>query len=247
MTPSIAIRTPLPAAPAEGITVTGEAVRRVAPESAEFLIEITTSAATAAHALHEVNGRAGQVADALTHIGVQRADIQSISLSVQNVYAPQVPRLPAYGPLAQIPQGGLTYGAATAMQTEPQFGMYYARNVLRITVRDAARAGDAADLCAKAGAIVTGGFSFHAADEGAARRAVLEAAGKDAQARAEGLAAAAGKHVGEPIGIVEDLVVSNGMIAALRTAVPWTLGAAAPSAGGELEYYARVTASFRWQ
>ncbi|HUA60668.1 MAG TPA: SIMPL domain-containing protein [Verrucomicrobiae bacterium] len=247
MTPSIAIRTPLPAPPAEGITVTGEAVRRVAPESAEFLIEITASAGSAAHALHEVHGRTGQVADALTHIGVQRADIQSISLNVQNVYSPQVPRLPVYSPVAQIAPGGMAYGAATAMQPEPQFGMYYAHNILRITVRDAAHAGDAADLCTKAGAIVIGGFAFHAADEAAARRAVLEAAGKDAQTRAEGLAAAAGKRVGEPIGITEDVVVSNGMIAALRTAVPWALGASAPTAGGELEYYARVTACFRWQ
>jgi len=61
------------------------------------------------------------------------------------------------------------------------------------------------------------------------------------------LAAAAGKRVGEPIGITEDVVVSNGMIAALRTAVPWALGASAPTAGGDLEYYARVTACFRWQ
>jgi uncharacterized protein YggE len=247
MTPSIAVRSPQPAMPAECITVTGEAVRRVAPESAEFLIEVSTSAPTAAHALREIHARTAQIAEALNQVGVQKADVQSISLNVQNLYAPAVPRLPVYSPVQQIATGGMGYGAATAVQHEPQFGMYYANHTLRVTVRDAARAGDAADLCSKAGAMVTGGFSFRPSDESNARRAVLEAAGKDAQSKAEGLAAATGKRIGEPIGITEDFVVSNGMVAALRAAVPFAVGGAAPAAAGELEYYARVTASFRWQ
>src|ERR1700750_333478 len=37
----------------DGITVIGEAVRRIAPETAEFLIEITTSAPNAAQALRD--------------------------------------------------------------------------------------------------------------------------------------------------------------------------------------------------
>src|ERR1700737_4237428 len=37
---------------AEGVTVIGEAVRRVSPETAEFLVEITAAASTAAQALH---------------------------------------------------------------------------------------------------------------------------------------------------------------------------------------------------
>jgi uncharacterized protein YggE len=84
-------------------------------------------------------------------------------------------------------------------------------------------------------------------DESSARRAVLEAAGKNAQAKAESLASAAGKRVGEPIGITEDCVVSNGMVAALRSAAPFAVGGAPAGGAGELEYYARVTACFKLQ
>ena len=75
----------------------------------------------------------------------------------------------------------------------------------------------------------------------------MEAAGKDAKAKAETLAAAAGKKVGEPVGIAEDLVASNGTYAALRSMVPMAFGAGAPLAAGELEYYAKVSASYRFQ
>src|SRR5258707_1196344 len=77
------------------------------------------------------------------------------------------------------------------------------------------------------------------------RRSALEAAGKDARAKAETLAAAAGKQVGDAIAITEDIVVSNGAYAAFRAAVPFAFGAGAPQVVGELEYYARVSANFK--
>src|SRR5215470_4847288 len=49
----------------EGVTVIGEAVRRVPPESAEFLMEITTSAPTAGQALHDNQLKTAQVAQAV--------------------------------------------------------------------------------------------------------------------------------------------------------------------------------------
>jgi uncharacterized protein len=245
MTPSYGLRTQ---PPLEGVTVIGEAVRRVSPECAEFLIEITTSATTAAQALRENHSRTTQVAETVGPLGVQRADIQSISLNVHNLYAPVMPALPVYSGIPQIGHGGFpAYGAATALQPDVQYGAFHARNTLRVIVRDAARAGDVADACAKAGAAIIGAFSFRGSDEGIARKAVLEAAGKDAQSKAESLAASTGKKVGEPTGISEDFVVSNGALAALRTVAPFAFGAGAPPAAGELEYYARVTATFRFQ
>ena len=62
--------------PMEGVTVIGEAVRRVTPESAEFLIEITTSAPTAAQALRDNQSKTAQVAQAIAPLGVQPADVQ---------------------------------------------------------------------------------------------------------------------------------------------------------------------------
>jgi hypothetical protein len=240
----------------------GEAVRRVAPECAEFLIEISTSAPTAAQALRDNHSRTAQVAEAVGPLGVQRTDIQTISLNVYNLYSPllqglpqALPQpmqpLPLYGGMpqtSQVGQGGYSsYGTATAMQPDVQFGSYHVRNTLRVTVRDAGRVGEVVDTTAKAGAAIIGGFSFRVGDEAGARRAALEAAGKDAKAKAEGLAAASGKKVGEPLSVTEDFVATNGTFAALRSAMPFAFGAGAPATAGELEFYARVSASFRFQ
>jgi len=63
--------------------------------------------------------------------------------------------------------------------------------------------------------------------------------------KAEALASASGKQVGDPIGISEDIVASNGTLIALRAMMPPTFGPAVPDGIGELEYYARVSANFR--
>ncbi len=236
-----------PVQPAEGITVTGEAVRRVSPENAEFLIEITSNAPTAAQALRDNQAKFTQVAQALHNLGVQGHDIQTISQNIANMYAPVMQSLPPYtGP--QIGQSAYpSVGLAVPMQPDLQFGSYQSRNVARIQVRDIARAGDVLDAATRAGAVVTGTFQIRTSDEANARRSVLEAAGRDARAKAEALAAATGKQLGDPIAISEELIASNGMYTALRTAMPFAFGAGAPQAAGELEYYARVSASFRLQ
>jgi len=224
--------------PVEGIAVVGEAVRRVAPESAEFLIEITAGGHTASQAMHDHQARTTQIAQAVAALGLQRPDLQTVSLNVANLYAPLAQALPPYG----MPQL-----APSTFQPEIQFGTYQARSVLRVNVRDAARAGEIADALAKAGATLMGGLAYHAADEAGARRAALEAAGKDARSKAETLAATAGKQLGDPLSISEDIVASNGVYSALRAQAPWAFGPDTPAAAGELEYYARVTASFRFQ
>jgi uncharacterized protein YggE len=222
---------------AEGVAVIGEAVRRVAPETAEFLIEITAAASTAAQALHDCHGKTAQIAQAIGPLGVQQTDIHSISLNVYSLYAPVIPLLPGYGSTPQIGQGGyMPYGGGPAFQPEVQLGSYHARNTLRIQVREAARAGEIVDAAARAGATIAGAFSFRVSDEAAARRAALEAAGKDARAKAETLAAAAGRQLGDPLAITEGIVASNGVYAALRSTMPFAFGAGTPQVAGELEY-----------
>jgi len=231
----------------EGVTVIGEAVRRIPSESAEVIIEVTSAAPTAAQALRDNHTKTMQITQAIAPLGVQQADVQAISVKLQNVYSPVMPSLPGYAGMPQIGQGGFSpYAAgATPMQPEVQFGSYFASNTLRVNVRDAARAGDIADTAARAGATVIGGVRFRPADEATARRAALEAAAKDARLKAETLAAATGKQVGDPIAITEDLVASNGTYVTLRAMAPFAFGAGAPEAVGELEYYARVSANFR--
>lgn len=234
MTPSYGTRTQSP----EGVTVIGEAIRRTPSENAEVIIEVTSAAPTAAQAMRDNHTKTMQIMQAVSPLGVQQGDIQPVSLKLQNMYSPVIPTLPAYGGLAPM-------GRAASLQPEVQFGSYFASNTLRINVREPGRAGEIADMVARAGATLIGGLRFRPADEGAARRAALEAAGKDARLKAEALAAAAGKKLGEPVAITEDLVASNGTYMALRSMAPFAFGAGAPEAVGELEYYARVSANFR--
>jgi len=230
----------------DGVMVIGEAVWRVPPERAEFLIEITASAPTAAQALHDNQLKSAQVAQAVAPLGVQQADLQTISLNVYNLYRP-VGALPGYGGLPTIGAGGFpAYGAGAApVPAEIQSAAYHARNILRVNVRDPRRLGEIVDVVARAGAVIAGSLSIGASDEASARRHALEAAGKDARSKAEALAVSTGKQVDDAVAIAEDIVASNGVYAALRSVVPFAFGAGTPEVAGELEYYARVSACFR--
>jgi len=236
----------------EGVTVVGEAVRRVSPESAEFLIEITAGAPTAAQALHDNQLKTTQVAQAVEPLGVQPGDLQTISLNVYSMFAP----VAAYPGLAQMGLAGALPAASVfspyappvpAGQVEVQSAAYQTRNTLRVIVRDLRRLGEIVDMLTRAGASVTGNMGIRVGDEAVARRSALEAAGKDARAKAETLANAAGRQVGDAIAITEEIVVSNGTYTKLRLALPFAFGAGTPQVTGELEYYARVSASFRLQ
>jgi uncharacterized protein YggE len=232
----------------EGVTVIGEAVRRVLPERAEFVIEIAATALTAAQALRDNQAKTMQISQAVNALGVQPGDIQTISLKVHNLSSTVMQALPSYAGMQQIGPGGFSpYATGPAVQPDVQFGSYHAANTLRVNVREPSRAGEVADAAARAGATITGAFCFRTADEGSARKAALEAAGHDARKKAEALAAAAGRKVGDVVAISEDIVASNGVYTALRAAMPFTFGAGAPEVAGELEYYARVSANFRFQ
>ena len=234
------------AQPAEGIAVVGEAVRRVAPDSAEFLIEISAAAHTAAQAMRDHQSKANQIAQSVSQLGVQRQDLQIVSLNVINLYGPLTTALPPFT-VPQIPGALGGFAPAGPLQPDVQFGSYQARSLTRVTVRDAARAGEIADTVAKSGAILAGGISYHTADEPGARKSAIEAAGREARAKAETLAVAVGKQLGDPIAIAEEVIASNGVYSAMRAQMPWAFGPDTPSVAGELEYYARVTASFRFQ
>lgn len=246
--PAYGLRTPAPQTQQqmEGVTVIGEAVRRVPSETAEFLIEVNATAPTAAQALRENHSRTQQIIQAIAPAGVQPTDIEAISMRVHNVYAPVMQALPQYGGMPQIGYAGFpsSYGPNPSPQQETQFGSYAASKTLRVNVRESGRVADAADAAARAGATILGAFRLRATDEPAARRAALEAAGKDARMKAEVLAAASGRQIGDPVAISEDIVASNGMYSALR-ALPLAFGAGAPEQIGELEYYARVSVNFR--
>jgi len=241
----------------EGVTVVGEAVRRVAPDTLELLVEINAGASTAAQALRDNQTRTAQVIQAVSALGVQQGDVETISRNIYNLYSPMMAVPPAYGP-QQIAQAGFSqagfsqagFGQGGFGQVgfpDVQFGSYQVRNTVRLTVKDPARAGEIVDAVSRAGGTIVGGFSFKASDEAGARRSALEAAARDAKAKAEALATAAGKRAGDLVSISEEILATNGAYMALRSAAPFAFGAGAPPAIGELEYYARVSANFKLQ
>jgi uncharacterized protein YggE len=245
----------------EGVAVIGEAVRRVPPESAEFLIEVTVTAASVAQALRDHAAKLQQLTTAAGSSGIQAGDLQTVSMNVYNLYSPGLPGLPSIGAFGAMPQIGATGlnpfggGIPTAPQpgaysapAEVQFGSYQVRGLIRVVVRELARVGEIVQNAIRAGAIPVGPVSFRASDESGARRAVLEAAGADAKLKAETLARSLGKNVGDAITVTEDFLVSNGAYGALRSTMPAAFGSgSAPAVIGELEYYARVSANFRLQ
>ena len=251
--PAYGLRTPVQQTQQqmEGVTVTGEAVRRVPSEAAEFLIEAASTAPTAAQALRENQSKIAQITQSIAPVGVHPTDVEAISLKVQSLYAPLGQSLPQFGTLPQLgvpPQigyPGFPFAPAPVGQPEMQLGSYVASKTLRVIVREPSRVGEVADAAARAGATILGAFRLRAADESGARKATLEAAGKDARAKAEVLAAATGRQIGDATSISEDIVASNGTYSALRTALPFAFGAGAPEQIGDLEYYARVSVNFR--
>src|SRR5882762_9971881 len=72
----------------EGVTVIGEAVRRILSESTEVIIEITSAAPTAAQAIRDNHTRTVQITQAISPLGVQQGDLHPISLKLQNLYSP---------------------------------------------------------------------------------------------------------------------------------------------------------------
>ena len=213
-------------------------------------MEVANSAPTAAQALRDNHQKTAQLAQAVAGMGVQPADLQTISFNIYSLFAPVMQALPGYGGMPQIGQGafpGYGVGASVpgAVPNEMQFGTYQARNTLRVSVREPGRVGEIVDALTKAGAMIGGTFSFKPSEEAQARRAVLESAGKDARAKAEALAQATGRQLGDAVSISEEVVATNGAYAALRASLPYSFGAGAPQFAGELEYYARVSANFR--
>jgi uncharacterized protein len=242
---------------AEGIAVFGEAVRRAAPDRAEFLVEVTAGGATGSQAMQNHQTKTEQMAQAVSPLGVQRTDLQTVSLNVISAFAPMTqpmlmqPIMQGLPPFAapNLGQGAFNaFSAPQALQPEVHFGTYQARSLLRVNVREAGRAAEIVDSLVKAGGTLASGLSYHGADEAGTRRSALEAAGKEARMKAETLAATAGKKLGGPVAISEDVTVSNGAYSALRAQMPWAFGQVPqPAVGGELEFYARVTASFRFE
>lgn len=239
-----------------GLTVVGEATRSVAPDVAELTVGVQTTSTSAAQALRENAARMLHVAQAIVALGVSQTDVETTGLSVSPLYPSLYPQLgqPQWPMVSPYRQPG---SPAIASEVQPLVG-YRVSSTARVLVRDTKRSGELLDTAVAAGANASLGIVFRLWDDLAVRRAVLEAAGREARAKADALAAAVGKQLGDPIRVTEDtscLSPQGGELRGNGSVVPQD-GAcggfldgvhrsALPGMSGELTIHARVQITYR--
>jgi uncharacterized protein len=247
--------TPVVGFASEGLTVVGEATHSVAPDMAELTVGVQTTSTSAAQALRENATRMLHVVQAIMALGVSQTDIETTALSVSPLYPLFYPQLgqPQWPMVSPYRQPG---PSAIASEVQPLVG-YRVSSTAKVVLRDTNRSGEMLDTAVAAGANSGIGIAFRLRDDAAVRRAVLEAAGREARAKADALAAAVGKQLGDPIRVSEDtsgLPTQGGELRRNGSVLPQgTFGGfldgvhlnAPPGMPGELTIHARVQVTYR--
>jgi uncharacterized protein YggE len=167
--PALAQTSP-PADPADRtaehtISVNGEGKILLAPDVADVNLGVTVQRANLGPARDEAARVMQAVIAALHDLGIADADIKTTSLSVSPLYD--------YSGVQRITG-------------------YQVNNIVAVHVRDLSILASVIDDSVGAGATDVNGINFDVADRSAAERTAREAAVRDARARADTLAAAAG-------------------------------------------------------
>jgi uncharacterized protein YggE len=166
------------APPPPSVSVSGEGIVTVQPDTARMVLGVDVFNASLARAESDSSQRMNQVIDALTNMGVAKDDIKTISFSVSPEY--------------DYPQQGT-----------PQLRGFRVSNLVSVKIRDVNRVGDLADAVIAVGATTIQGLSFELNDPSAAKDQARTQAMQDARHKAEQLAGAAGVTLGKPLSISE--------------------------------------------
>jgi uncharacterized protein YggE len=163
----------------EGIVVRGEATVRRVPDLAVVSLAVAIQDRDAGKARDEANRRASAILERLRGQGLQEADIQAPSLTVQPVY--------------------------DYSRGKPRITGYEASRPMTLRIRDISLLGPILDSLVDDGATLVHGTSMELAEPEAASQEALAAAFGVARARAEALAAAANLELGQPLRIEEGM------------------------------------------
>jgi uncharacterized protein len=223
-----------------GISVTGEATQKVVPDFADVAVAVEVSGQSAQRTLIESNFRMQRISAAAVNIGVQAEDMQTSGLRLDPLYPPSPQSAPT-GPMLQ--------GAAAGDASQAVIIGYHASSTLRISF-EATRIGELVDALVSAGANrIVAGPIFRLRDESDARRLALARAAKNARDKAEIIAIALAKKLGDPIVIREEMAFLSSMLLPFSTG-PGSLGIGAltsnPVSPGELAYQARVNVIYEF-
>jgi uncharacterized protein YggE len=198
------------------IRVTGEAKVSVQPDQARIDIGVTTQAQTAQAAAADNAQRLETALAELRRALGADAEIKTVSYSLNPDY--------------RYPKDG----------GKPTITGYTATNVVRVTLNDLTRVGQAIDAATQSGANQIHRLQFTLKDEQAAQSQALRAAAVKAKADAEALAQALGLKIARVLSVVES---SEGVQPIMRDVMLARAEAAAPTPvePGTIEVRATVT------
>jgi uncharacterized protein YggE len=188
--------------PVNSISVSGSGEASGTPDVAYINLGTDTVAADVGEAVEQANADMAAIIAAITDTGVAPEDIQTLNF---NVWPED-----RYGPDGQ-PTGER---------------VYHVNNSLNVTVRDIDQVSTVIDAGLSAGADSVNGLTFGIDDTSDLEQEARLAAVEDARQRAEQLAAAFGKTVGEPIVISEVSGAFN------QPPIPYAVDARALGGGG---------------
>jgi uncharacterized protein YggE len=204
-----------------GVQVLGEGVVRAAPDAADVALGVEARDPSLAAAQADANQRMAAVQQRLLDMGVRQEDMRTESFHV----SPQIDH---------SREGG-----------SPRVVGYLVAHTISARVRDIGQVGAVVDAAIAAGANRVDGITFVLEDLDALKQQARELAVRNARAKAEQLANAAGVGIGPPVSIEEsDLGVTPVRRPAMAVAEQ---AAAVPIAPGENEVrvVVRITYALR--
>jgi uncharacterized protein YggE len=201
------------------IVVNGVGRLEVSPDQASVTVGVQLQRRTAAEAIGEANRVVTQIAARLQRLGLRREDMRTSAIQVSPVYA------------------GGQQGAP------PRVTGYRASHTLTLNIRNLDLVGPAIDAAVEAGANTILGISFGLQDPSRTRSEALALAVRDARAKADAIARAAGLRI---IGI-ERIVESESHVRPFVTQLEaGPLRVPTPVEPGMVTVLAAVTLVFRF-
>jgi|TARA_R100000935_G_scaffold13574_5_gene27175 uncharacterized protein YggE len=165
----------------QGITVNGQGVVSIAPDTATIRLGVSERAASAAEAMAQTSEKVRGILDQLDSLKIAGLDRQTSGLYLRPVYD----------------------NGSRSDTTPVQVSGYEAGNTVSVTVRDLSKLGQLLDAVVAEGANDFNGLQFGLQDNEAALEQARKDAVSDAMARAQQLADAAGVKLGKVISMSE--------------------------------------------
>ncbi len=211
--------TPVMAQEARRIVVNGHGVVETVPDMATISMGVVSEAKTAGDAMAKNSDALAAVLKQLATAGIESRDIQTNNLSLS-------PRWD---------------NRSSSVSGQPKINGFIATNTVSVRVRDLAQLGVVLDAVVQNGANSFHGLSFGLQDMAPAQNEARVAAIKDAMAKAQLYATAAGVELGDVVSISDGAVRSVGPV---MMEADMMRSMAVPVAQGELSVTADVTVVF---